>query len=122
MKGKHPAFSRLLFVLGGAAAGILNGLLGAGGGTAAVPVFRKSGLEEAPCHATSVAVILPLCVLSAGIYLYRGDVTLADALPYLPWMLGGALSGAGLLPRCRAVWLRRSFGLLMLWAGGRMLF
>lgn len=81
MKEKTPLGKKWLFAFGGFAAGILNGLLGAGGGTIAVPVFRKSGLKEADCHATSVAVILPLCLLSAVLYLFRGDVTVGDALP-----------------------------------------
>ena len=122
MKEKTPFGKNWLFAFGGFAAGILNGLLGAGGGTIAVPVFRTSGLKEADCHATSVAVILPLCLLSAVLYLFRGDVTVGDALPYLPWMLGGSAIGAWLLPRCSSVWLRRVFGLLMLWAAWRMLF
>ncbi len=122
MKEKPFTMQNMLFAFAGFAAGILNGLLGAGGGTIAVPIFRKSGMKEADCHATSVAVILPLCLLSAGFYLFRGDVSISDALPYLPWMLAGSLIGAWLLPRCRAVWLRRIFGLLMLWAALRMLF
>lgn len=113
--------NKILTALGGFGAGLANGLLGAGGGMVLVPLLRKSGLEETQAHATSVAVIFPLCLLSAFLYLFRGDVTLSDALPWLPWMLGGSLVGAWLLPRCSSRWLRRIFGLLMLWAAVRML-
>ncbi len=112
----------LLSSLGGLACGVANGLLGAGGGMVAVPMLQKSGLSEVKSHATSVAVILPLCLLSAVFYLIRGDVTLGDALPYLPWMVGGSLIGSWLLPKCKGIWLRRGFGLLLLWAAVRMLF
>lgn len=107
---------------GGMIAGLANGLLGAGGGMIAVPLLEKSGLSQTQSHATSLAVILPLTLLSAGFYLFRGDVALQDALPYLPWTLAGSLFGAWLLPRCKSCWLRRIFGLLTLWAAVRMLF
>lgn len=112
---------KFLTALGGLGAGVANGLLGAGGGMLLVPLLRKAGVTETQAHATSVAVILPLCLLSAVLYLLRGDVTVSAALPWLPWTLGGSLLGAWLLPRCRSQWLRRGFGLLMLWAAVRML-
>ena len=111
---------KLLTLVGGFFSGIANGLLGAGGGMIAVPALRRAGLSTVQSHATSVAVILPLCALSAGIYLARGDVTLHDALPYLPWMIAGSLLGAKILPRLSSTVLRRMFGVLMLWAAWRM--
>ena len=79
------------------------------------------GLEERKAFATSVAVILPLCLLSAGIYWLRGGLELTAALPYL---LGGALGGwmGGRWFRgVRVVWLRRAFGLLLIYGGVRSL-
>lgn len=111
-----------LTAAGGFCAGIANGLLGAGGGMIVVPMLKKSGLSAVSSHATSVAVILPICVLSASLYLLRGSVTVGQALPYLPWMLLGSLVGAWLLPKLNRVLLRRIFGILMLWAAWRMLF
>lgn len=108
--------------LGGLAAGFLNGLFGAGGGMVIVPMLERAGFEEVKSHAMSVSVILPICVLSSAIYLYNGHVALQDALPYLPWMLGGSLIGAWLLPRCSARLLHIVFGLLVLWAAVRMVF
>lgn len=113
--------NKLLSAFGGFAAGLANGLLGAGGGMFLVPLLQKAGVTGSRAHATSVAAIFPLCLISAALYLFRGQATLSDALPYLPWMVGGSLIGAWLLPRCSSVWLRRIFGLLMLWAAGRML-
>jgi hypothetical protein len=78
-------------------------------------------LEQRRAFATSVAVILPLCALSAGIYLLRGGLDLAAALPYL---LGGAIGGwlGGRLFRgVRLSWLRRGFGLLLIYGGLRSL-
>ena len=110
----HGAFAGLI-------AGILNGLLGAGGGMIVVPMLERSGLDPARAHATSIAVIVPLCMLSAAFYLCNGSLGLADALPYIPAGLIGAFAGAKLLPRIPANLLRRIFGAFMLYAAYRLL-
>ena len=112
---------KFLTSLGGFAAGIANGLLGAGGGMVVVPMLNKSGLKTVNSHATSVAVILPICILSSALYLWRGSVTVGQALPYLPWMLAGSVIGAWALPKLNKTFLRRLFGCLRLWAAYRML-
>lgn len=107
--------------IGGFIAGIVNGLLGAGGGMIVVPMLQKSGLDQVKSHATSVAVIAPICILSAALYLARGSVTIGQAMPYLPWMLAGSLLGAWALPKFNKTLLRRIFGALIIWAAVRML-
>ena len=113
---------KIFTALGGFCAGIANGLLGAGGGMIVVPMLKKSGISIVQSHATSVAIILPICVLSAALYLTRGSVTIGQALPYLPWMLAGSVIGAWALPKLNKSLLRRIFGGLMIWAAWRMLF
>jgi uncharacterized membrane protein YfcA len=112
---------KLLPALAGLIAGVLNGLLGAGGGMAVVPMLERAGLGPARSHATSIAVIVPLCALSAALYTFAGSVKIADALPYIPGGLAGALAGAALLPRIPAGALRRIFGAFMLYAAFRLL-
>ena len=102
-------------------AGILNGLLGAGGGMVIVPMLERSGLAPARAHATSIAVIVPLCILSAAFYLQSGSLTVTDALPYIPAGLIGAYAGAKLLPHIPGRILRRVFGAFMLYASYRLL-
>ena len=108
------------YLAAGAAAGLCNGFFGGGGGSVLVPALTGvCGLEQRRAFATSVAVILPLCALSAGIYLWRGGLDLMTALPYLA---GGALGGwlGGKWFRGMKVsWLRRAFGLLLLYGGIR---
>lgn len=101
--------------------GILNGLFGAGGGMIAVPALRKTGCEVQESHATSIALILPLSVISAGVYLHRGHVTIGDAWVYLPGGIAGAVVGAFLLKKVSPLWLHRIFGVLILFAAGRIL-
>lgn len=108
------------FALTGAAAGLTNGFFGGGGGSVLVPLLRHScRLEQEKAFATSVAVIFPLCILSAGLYLFRGGLDLQIALPYV---LGGALGGwlgGKLFHRVNMKWLRRAFALLLLYGGFR---
>ena len=106
---------------GGFAAGVINGLLGAAGGLAVVPALRKAGASVQQSHATSVAVILPVSILSAVLYLHGGRFSFSDALPYLPGGVLGAAFGAWLLPKLPADLLRRIFGGFMLWAAIRLL-
>ena len=105
----------------GLLAGFLNGLLGAGGGMAVVPMLEKSGLEPKKSHATSIAVITPLCVLSAALYMGERSISLSDALPFIPSGLAGAFLGAMVLPHIPSGLLRRLFGIFMLYAAYRLL-
>lgn len=114
------AKKRLIYPLG-LAAGLLNGLFGAGGGMVAVPMLRGLGLEPESCHATSIAIILPLAVASGFLYSRFGGLSISDAWPYLPGGALGALFGAWLLPRVGTVWLRRVFGALVIFAALRLL-
>lgn len=112
---------KLLTVIGGTITGVLNGLLGAGGGMVAVPILKRE-LEPRLAHANSVCIILPICIISAITYLTDGRVTIADAAPYLLWGVLGAVLGTILLQKMNQKILRKMFALLMLWAGYRLIF
>ena len=108
--------------LAGAAAGLVNGFFGGGGGMILVPLLAGwCGLGQRKAFATSVAIILPLCILSAVIYLFRGGVELLPALPYLLGGLVGGLLGGKLFKGVNMTWLRRGFALLILYGGGKAL-
>ena len=108
--------------LAGAAAGLVNGFFGGGGGMVLVPMLALwCGLGQRKAFATSVAVILPLCALSAAIYLFRGGVDISAALPYLAGGLLGGLVGGRLFKGLNMTWLRRGFALLILYGGVRAL-
>ena len=66
-------------IIGGLAIGTVNSALGAGGGMIAVPMLRKSGMEQNRAQANAVALIMLLTAASAGIYIYTGKVTFGDA-------------------------------------------
>ena len=106
------------YTLAGAAAGVVNGFFGGGGGQVLVPMLvGKCGLEQRNAFATSVAVIAPLCALSAAIYWFRGQLDLALALPYLVGGLIGGFVGGRVFQKLSITWLRRGFALLILYGG-----
>ena len=115
--------SKFRSAVAGGAAGLANGFFGGGGGMLLVPLLtRWCGLDQRQAFATSIAVILPLCVLSSAIYWLRGGLDFMLALPYLAGgLLGGFLSGR-MFKKLNMVWLRRAFALLILYGGARALF
>ena len=110
------------FAVAGGVSGLVNGFFGGGGGMLLVPLLTGwCGLEQRKAFATSVAVILPLCVLSSVIYWLRGGLEWRAALPYLLGGLAGGFLGGKLFRRLNMVWLRRAFALLILYGGVRAL-
>lgn len=108
------------YALTGALAGMANGLFGSGGGLFLVPLLTQwAKLPQRKAFATSVAVILPLSLISAGVYWFKGGLDLSGAWPYLlGGFLGGILSGR-LFQRVPLTFLRRAFGALILYGGVR---
>lgn len=119
---KKQGVNKLWCAVAGGAAGLVNGFFGGGGGMVLVPLLAgKCGLGQRKAFATSVAVIAPLCALSAGIYWVRGDLDISSALPYLAGGLAGGLIGGRLFKKLSMKWLRRGFALLILYGGVKAL-
>ncbi len=114
---------RIKYLVTGALAGIANGLFGSGGGLFLVPLLTKwTGMEQKRAFATSVAIIFPLSAVSLVIFAFRGGVDLSAAWPYvLGGAAGGLLSGV-FFKRISATWLRRLFGILLLYGGIKAVF
>lgn len=119
------AHRALLCALIAGLSGLVNGLLGAGGG-----VLLALGLGRFPLQkgqtphsvfATVTAVMLPLSLFSAYRYYTAGHLSLST-LPTLalPCLLGGAI-GAFSQRYLHASLLKRLFGLLVLISGILML-
>ncbi|MEE0898710.1 MAG: sulfite exporter TauE/SafE family protein [Acutalibacteraceae bacterium] len=117
MKNKSKIFSYLCGILIGA----VNGLFGAGGGIITVPILRKAGLEAKQSHANAVAVILPVSILSGVLYLVNGKVQFSDVSPYILWGLIGSVLGTFVLKKISPLWLKRIFGIFVIYAGVRMI-
>ena len=112
--------SKWRYAVAGGLAGIANGFFGVGGGSVFVPLLTGyCKLDQRRAFATSVAVILPLCALSAGIYLFRGGLDLMTALPYLIGGTVGGWAGGKWFKGVKMLWLKRAFGLLLIYGGVR---
>jgi len=107
--------------IGGAMAGAANGFFGAGGGTLLFPVLtRWAKLDDKQALATNVSVMLPLCAVSATVYVLKGEPGLLAAA--VPFIIGGAIGGlvGGRAFRFMPVGvLRRVFALLLIYGGIR---
>ena len=110
------------YLIAGSLAGVANGLFGAGGGLFLVPLLIGwIGLEEKKAFATSIAIILPLSIVSYVLFCLNGGNVWADALPYLAGSaIGGFLAGK-FGTRIPSLWLHKGLGLLILWGGVRYL-
>ncbi len=103
--------------------GVLNGLFGAGGGVVAVETLKHTGLDQKSAQSTSIAVILPLCILSAIIYYFNGKIELDNNMwILLPSGLIGAFFGTFLMKKISCNLLKKIFCCFMIYSGIRMIF
>lgn len=101
--------------------GIINSSIGSGGGMISVPAMKKYGLDQKKAQATTLAVILPLTVISAVIYALNGNYSPFDAIKYIPFGFVGAIIGVKITKKAKNQILKKVFAVFMLWAGIRML-
>ncbi len=113
---------KIYYSILGAVTGIANGLFGSGGGIIAVPMLQKADIPIKKSHATSLALTLPLSIVSAFFYAYKNTFNYMDALKLVPLGLAGAIIGGLFLKKIPNKWLKRIFGILLIIAGGRILF
>lgn len=114
--------SKTKCAVSGAAAGLINGLLGAGGGMVLVPLLvRWCGLEDKHAFATAISIILPLSIVSIVVFALKDSLPLADAWPYLAGGLIGGVLGGLLFKRMSANLLHKLLGAVILWGGIQLL-
>ncbi|MBQ9762538.1 MAG: sulfite exporter TauE/SafE family protein [Oscillospiraceae bacterium] len=108
-------------ILAGGAAGAVNGLFGAGGGMVLVPLLSGSpGYSEEEVFASSILIILPICVVSLVISA-GGQLPWAQGWPYLLGGVPGGILAATFGKRIPTAWLHRFLGALILYGGVRYL-
>lgn len=112
----------LLLAVSSFGAGVLNGLLGTGGGMVLIFVltYLMRGERGKEAFIISSVGVLTFSLVSSVFYGLGGNLDLA-ALPRfaLPAMVG-AVAGALLIERISLVWLRRIFAVLLIWSGLKM--
>jgi uncharacterized membrane protein YfcA len=101
----------LWYLATGAAAGLLAGFLGIGGGVLLVPLMvGLFSVGQHRAHGTSLAIIVPIAIVGTIVYGLRGDVnwTLVGAIG--AGSVLGAVVGAKAMMKVPADRLRQAFG------------
>ena len=105
----------------GFVAGMVNGLLGGGGGLLLVPMLRHlSHLECHKAHATAIVTTACLSAVSLVVYLNRGVIDWSLALPLAAGGAVGSAAGAFWLNRVPTRLLAKGFALFLLFSAWRM--
>jgi uncharacterized membrane protein YfcA len=104
-------------------AGALSGLLGIGSGAVKVLAMDHAmGIPFKVSTTTSNFMIGVTAAASAGVYLSRGYVDPALAMPVMLGVLAGSLAGARVLARTKTQQLRWVFGAVIVALGVEMLY
>jgi len=82
---------------------------------------RAETLSQRKLYATCVGVIFPVCLVSAAVYFFRGNLSLLTALPYLLGGLIGGFLGGKLYGKISTKWLKWLFAAFLFYAGVKYL-
>lgn len=119
MERKKSALGKMLC---GGIVGAANGIFGGGGGMIAVPMLKKTGLDEKRAHATAILVILPISLLSFFLYAVKGMYDFSVLLPTALGVSAGGVLGAKLLGGLNAKSVNVAFAFLQFAAGAFLVF
>lgn len=113
---------RLRLLCSGAAAGLVCGLFGAGGGMVLVPLLIGfCHLSPRCAFASSLSVILPITIVSLTVYGLEFGLPVRASIPYLLGGAGGGILAGIFYQKIPTEFLRRAMALLILWGGIRIL-
>lgn len=102
---------------GSVAVGAVSGFFGGGGGMLCVPLLQYCGLDAKRAHATALLVILPLCIVSASIYIANGYFDGVAVLCACIGVVAGGAVGAAMLDKLNGTAVGVIFALLMIAIG-----
>lgn len=125
IKNKHKTHKFKKWIIDavfGSIIGFINGFLGGGGGMVAVPILEKiKKLDNKKAHATAIAVIFPLTVVSSFVYTLTIKLNWVTLAILAVSATVGGIIGSLLLKKLSGKAIRIIFALLMLGAGVYML-
>ena len=119
--GRRRIGKRILIVMASLFAGFATGVFGGGGGMIVVPILTGLyGLEPVKAHATAIATIFPLCLVSVIFYMAQGGWQWKSGLVVTAGVVVGGIVGALLMKKIPAKWLQPIFYILMIVGGVKM--
>ena len=120
--GQTSLKKKVMLVFLGGLVGFLNGFFGGGGGMICVPTPEKGlGLDNKRAHATAIAVIFPLSLVSCAIYIFKGAIQSLPLLTVGLGVLAGGIAGSFALKFIPSKTLRIIFAVIMLVGGVRLI-
>jgi uncharacterized protein len=112
-----------VYICIGFTGGVLSGLLGLGGGIIIIPMLILMGLPQLAAQGTTLALmVLPIGLLGAIEYYKNGHVEVVIGLLVVAGFFLGTLLGAKSAMKIHTVWLKRIFGVIMIFAALRIMF
>ena len=117
MKNYKP--KQVLFLMGvGLVGGVVNGLFGAGAGLLLVPLISvTSKLEEKKTHATTLACVMLMCVVSSIVFIVNKQVDYKLTMWCLFGSIAGAILGTFLLQKFKNRVINLIFSAILIIAG-----
>lgn len=113
----------ILAIISGSLVGFINGFFGGGGGMIVVPILTIIFcLSQKQAHATAIAIILPISLVSAVIYIINGHFSFDRGLAVSLGVILGGVLGALLLKKLNNDLLVKIFSIVMAIGGIKMLF
>ena len=114
---------KILLIVVGSVTGVLNGFFGGGGGMVVVPILTLIlAYKPKEAHSTAILIMLPITVVSTVVYLIKNSIDFSKFLPVTIGVFVGGIIGAFLLKKINSKVLTKIFAVVMLLAGGKMLF
>ena len=112
----------LILIITGIVTGSVCGLFGGGGGMIVVPMLTiLCALKDKESHATAIAIILPITIISGAIQIYSGNYDLGVGIPTLIGSVVGGVIGGILLKKINNKALVKIFAVIMFIAGVKLL-
>lgn len=101
--------------------GFVNGFFGGGGGLLCVPTLEKIyNIETKKAHATTVAIMLPLSIVSSVVYVFHNNINVWTTIAIVVGSIIGGLFGAFALKKSNSNFIRWLFIAILFLAGVRM--
>ncbi len=123
--GRENDFSvakKIWLVIGSLFAGVCTGLFGGGGGMLIVPLLTLLyGLEQDKAHATALATIFPLCLVSSIFYLIGAGWEYKNGLVVSVGVVIGGIIGSFALRKIPKRLLGFIFYIIMVVGGVKMI-
>ena len=127
--------NKLILSSAALSAGFINGFIGTGGGiilyftlkllnkTVERDALGAPSQEDAMKNimAMIVASVIPMSIVSAVMYIIKGNMIYKELAVYLPGALIGGIIGAFLLDKLKFKIIKKIFAVLIIYAGVRMI-